>query len=172
MIPTLIYIYVRLSCHTIKPTRKGKKLINNISSSNCKNKILHPNVLPCPIISDQDAPYIIVNIPTNKYEIHYKFIRNLKHFNLETYINNFKAWPFAVVYSFNKTDDQLDILNKLIFSVIDKHAPPVKTKFTRPPHSGWNALKSISYNPNEIIGDMKCVWYRYYCTAVFYYIVF
>ena len=89
--------------------------------------------IPCDTISDHDAPYIIVNIPTNKYEIHYKFIRNLKHFNLETYINDFKTLPFATVYSFNEADDQLDTLNKLILSVIDKHAPLVKTKFTKPP---------------------------------------
>ena len=55
------------------------------------------------------------------------------NFNLETCINDFKTLPFSIVYSFNETDDQLDILNKLILSVIDKHAPLVKTKFTRPP---------------------------------------
>ena len=96
----------QLTCHITKPTRKGKKLIDHISSNISKNKILHSDVLPCATISDRDAPYIIVNISTNKYEICYKFIRNLKHFNLETYINDFKTLPFATVYSFNETDDQ------------------------------------------------------------------
>ena len=117
-------------CHITKLTRKGKKLINHISSNICKNKILHSDVLPCTTISDPDASYIIVNIPTNKYEIRYKFIRNLKHFDLETYINDFKTLPFVTVYSFNETDDQLDTLSKLILSVIDKHAPLVKTKLS------------------------------------------
>ena len=99
------YQYYTISCHITKPTRKGKKLIDHISSNICKNKILHSGVLPCATISDHDAPYIIVNIPTNKYEIRYKFIRNLKHFDFETYINDFKT-PFATVYSFNETDDQ------------------------------------------------------------------
>ena len=67
----------QLSCHVTKSARKGKKLIVHISSTVCKNKILHSDVLPCLTISDQDAPYIIVNISTNKYEIRYKFIRNL-----------------------------------------------------------------------------------------------
>ena len=133
----------QLSCYITKPTRKGKKLIDHISSNICKNKILHSDVLPCATISDYDAPYIIVNTPTNKYEIRYKFIQNLKHFDLETYINDFKTLPFANVYSFNETDDQLDTLNKLILSVIDKHAPLVKTKFTRPPAS-W--MKDIKIN--------------------------
>ena len=47
------------------------------------------------------------------------------------------------MYSFSKTDYQLDTLNKLILSVIDKHAPLVKTKFTRPP-APW--MKDIKIN--------------------------
>ena len=117
----------QLSCHITKPTRKAKKLIDHISSNISKNKILHSDVLPCATISDHDAPYIIVNIPTNKYEIRYKFIRSLKHFDLETYINDFKTLPFATVYSFNEADDQLDTLNKLILSVIDKKKKKKKT---------------------------------------------
>ena len=110
MCEQMLHMY-QLSCHITKSTRKGKKLIDLISSNICKNKILHSNVLPCPTVSDHDALYIILNIPTNKYEIRYKFILNLKHFDLETYINDFKTFPFATVYSFNETDDQLDTLN-------------------------------------------------------------
>ena len=97
----------------------------------------------CPTISDHNTPYIIVNIPTNKYEIRSKFIRNLKHFDLETYINDFKTLPFATVCLFNEIDDQPGTLNKLFLSVIDKHAPLVKTKFTRPT-APW--LKDIKIN--------------------------
>ena len=142
MYEQMLHTY-QLSCHITKSTRKGKKLIDHICSNICKKKILHSDVLPCPTSSDHDAPYIIVNIPTNNYEIRYKFIRNLKHFDLETYINDFKTLPFSTVYSFNETDDQLDTLNKLILSVIDKHAPLVKTKFTRPPAT-W--MKDIKIN--------------------------
>ena len=157
MIPTLTYYPVRrleictnkmlhtyqLSCHITKSTRKGKKLIDHICSNICKKKILHSDVLPCPTISDQDAPYILVNIPTNKYQIRYKFIKNLKHFDLETYIKDFKTLPFSTVYSFNETHDQLDTLHKLIFPVIDKHSPLVKTTFTRP-LAPW--MKDIKIN--------------------------
>ena len=142
MYEQMLHTY-QLSCHITKPTRKGKKLIDHISSNICENKILHSDVLPCPTISDHDTPYIIVNIPTSKFEIRYKFIRNLKHFNLETYINDFKTLPFATVYSFNETDDELDTLNKLILSVIDKHAPLIKTKFTGAP-APW--MKDIKIN--------------------------
>ena len=102
MYEQMLHTY-QLSCHITKPTRRGKKLIDHISSNISKNKILHSDVLPCATISDHDAPYIIVNIPTNKYEILYKFIRSL--FNIETYINDFKTLPFATVYSFNETHE-------------------------------------------------------------------
>ena len=127
----MLHMY-QLSCHITKSTRKGKKIIEHTCSNICKKKILHSNVLPCPTISDQDAPYILVNIPTNKYQIRYKFIKKLKDFDLETYVNDFKTLPFSTVYSFNETHDQLDTLHKLIFPVIDKHSPLVKTTFTRP----------------------------------------
>ena len=57
--------------------------------------------------------------------------------------------PFATVYSFNETDDQLDTLNKLIFSVVDKHEPLVKTKFARPPASWMKDLK---------MNKLQCDW--------------
>ena len=66
---------------------------------------------------------------------------------LKININDFKTSPFALplstVYSFNETNDQFDTLNKLILSVIDKHAPLVKTKFARPP-APW--MKGIKIN--------------------------
>ena len=145
MYEQMLHTY-ELSCHITKPTREGKKLIDHISSNICKNKILHSDVLRCPTISYHDASYIIVNTPTSKYEVHYKFIRNLKHFDLKTYINDFKTLAFAIVYSFNETDDQLDTLNKLILLLINKHASLNKTKFTRPP-APW--MKDIKINKSQ-----------------------
>ena len=116
MYEQMLHTY-QLSSHITKLTRKGKKLIDHISSNICKNKILHSDVFPCPTVSDHDAPYIIVNLPENKNEIRYKFIQNLKHFDLENYINDFKTLPFVTVYSFNETDNQLNTLNKLILSL-------------------------------------------------------
>ena len=68
MYEQMLHTY-QLSCHITKSTRKGKKLIDHICSNIYKNKILHSDVLPCLTISDPDAPYIIVKIPTNKYKI-------------------------------------------------------------------------------------------------------
>ena len=39
-----------------------------------------------------DVTYINFNLWTNKYEVHYKFIRKLKRFDLESYINDFTIY--------------------------------------------------------------------------------
>ena len=76
--------------------------------------------------------YIIANMPVNKFERRYKCIKNLKNFELEKYVQDFKALPISLVQSFDDPNDQLDTLNKLILSVINEHAPLMKTNFTRP----------------------------------------
>ena len=87
----------------------------------------------CPTIIDQDAPYTIANMPFNKFETRYKYIRNLKNFELEKYVQDFKVLPISLVYFFDDSSDQLDTLNKLILNAINEHAPLMKTKFTSPP---------------------------------------
>ena len=59
------------------------------------------------------------------------------------------------MYSFNETDGQLDTLNKLILSVVDKHEPLVKTKFARPPAPWMKDLKMNKLQCDWDIGDMK-----------------
>ena len=113
-----------------KTTRIGKKLIDHIISNISANKILHLDVILCPTISDHEAPYITANMPVNKFETRYKYIRSLKTFEIQKYFQDFKVLPISLVYSF---DDQLDTLNKLILNAINEHAPLMKTKFTRPP---------------------------------------
>ena len=65
------------------------KIIDHIIK-NIPNKILCSKVLPYPSISDHDAPYIIAKVPTNAYQSRYKFIRNMKSFDLQKYIDDFK----------------------------------------------------------------------------------
>ena len=48
---------------------------------------------PCPTVSDHEAPHIISNIPVNKFETRYKYIRNLKNFELEKCVQDFKELP-------------------------------------------------------------------------------
>ena len=78
-----------LNNHMSKATQIVEKLIDNIISNIPANKILHSDVLPCPAISDHEAPYIIANMPVNKFETRYKYIRKLKNFELEKYVQDF-----------------------------------------------------------------------------------
>ena len=94
----------QLSYHVTKPTRNGNTLIDHISSNLHRNKILHSEILPCPTINDH-ASYNFINLPTNNFEISYKFIRNLKHVDLETFVKDFKTLPFTSVSSFYETED-------------------------------------------------------------------
>lgn len=69
--------------HVSNPARKCEKFIDPISLKINKNSILHSDILLWPTISEHDAPYISISFLTNKVEIRFKFIRNLKHFDLD-----------------------------------------------------------------------------------------
>ena len=69
----------------------------------------------------------------NKFETRYKYIRNLKSFDLEKYVQDFDALPISLIYSIDDSNDQLDTLNKLILNTINEHALLMKTKFTTLP---------------------------------------
>ena len=65
-------------------------------------------------LTTMNALQIIARIPTNKYQPHYKSIRDMKNLNLQKSIKDFKKLPFSIVYGFNNPDNQLDTLNKII----------------------------------------------------------
>ena len=44
-------------------------------------KVFITDVLPYPTVSDHDAPYAIIKIPTASFQTRYKYVRNMK--NLE-----------------------------------------------------------------------------------------
>ena len=118
--------------HITSATRKGKTLIDHISS-NIPERLVHQGVIPADEISDHDLTYVIRNIKKHRFEPRYKNVRNEKNFNINEYINDFSKIPFSVVYSFDDPNDQLDTFNKLVTECINKHAPIQRTKFTRPP---------------------------------------
>ena len=95
-----------LNYHITKATWTGKKLIDHIISDIPTNKILHSNVLSCPIIRDHDTPYIIANMSVNKFETRYKYKRNLKNFEFKKCVQAFKVLPISLVYSLDDPNDQ------------------------------------------------------------------
>ena len=46
-------------------------------------------------------------------------MRNMKHFNIRDYVDDFKTLPLALVYSSEDPSEQLDTLNNLILECIE-----------------------------------------------------
>ena len=68
-----------------KPTRQVVKTIDHIVSNLETEEVLITDVLPCATVSDHDAPYAIIKIPTAKFQARYKYIRNMKNFSKKEY---------------------------------------------------------------------------------------
>ena len=47
----------KLKQHITIPARKGTKIIDHIITNLQENKLITTNLLPCPTVSDHDAPY-------------------------------------------------------------------------------------------------------------------
>ena len=89
-----------LKQHITIPTRKGTKILDYIITNLQENKLIITNVLPCPTVSDHDAPYVIQNITGIKFQTRTKYIRYMKRFNIKDYVDDFKTLPLVLVYSF------------------------------------------------------------------------
>ena len=48
-------------------------------------------------MSNNDGPYTKTNIPGIKFQIRTNYIRNIKHFNIRYYIDDFKTLPLSLV---------------------------------------------------------------------------
>ena len=97
-----------------KPTRTthhSATLINHIVT-NRKQQVTHTNVLPASLISDNDAPYICVNVGVQRLVPRFKMIRNERYFNKDAFIKDFDELLLSTVFAFNEPDAQIDILNK------------------------------------------------------------
>ena len=67
-----------LNQHVKKPTRKTAILDHIITNS--IEKVKNVNVIPCPEVSDHDAPYITLSTKFAPFEPHHKIIRDMKNF--------------------------------------------------------------------------------------------
>jgi len=128
--------------HINQPTRNSNTLIDHISS-NAPNRIVSTGIIPCDEISDHDAAYVTIKkLKSKNFEKRYKWIRDMKNFNLESYIRDAQELPFNLVYAFDDPEDQLDIFNHILTECIEKHAPLKRTLITRPP-APWMKNKEI-----------------------------
>lgn len=121
-----------LTQHVTAPTRKGKCLIDHIIT-NIPQNVIATDVLATPEISDHDMPYLIVNARLNRFEPRFKYIRSERLFSPEAFLQDISELPFSTVYAVDDIDEKIDIFNELLRSCIDRHAPLVRCKLTRPP---------------------------------------
>ena len=101
-----------------------------ITNSNYKIKTC--DVLPTPEISDHDAVFVCLNNHVARFEPRYKIIRDMKNFDLQSYVQNAATLPFNLVYATDSAYESLDNLKKLLLSCIERHAPLKRIKITRP----------------------------------------
>ena len=76
--------------HFELPTRKGQKTIDHIISNTPRN-VIYQNVLPCPSVSDHDAPYIITTFIIERFEPRKKFIKDMNN-----YTSDFEKLTFYI----------------------------------------------------------------------------
>ena len=124
---------LNLTQHVTKATRTtlhSETLIDHIIT-NMPQRVTHTDVIPCPHISDYDAPYICLNVRVTRFMPRYKYIRDERNLDLDAFKQEFEQLPLSLVYSTNDPEMQLDLLNTLIRECIDRHAPLRRTKVTR-----------------------------------------
>ena len=100
--------------HVTQPS-KGKALIDHIWT-NIPNKVKVSDLLLCDELSDHDAPYVFINTKVDYTYIHihtdyhkkcYKFIRHLRVYDENDYINDVKLLPFNIVYAVEDPDEKI-----------------------------------------------------------------
>ena len=143
-----------LNQHVKKATRKSAILDHIITSSIAKVK--NVNVVPCPEVSDHDAPYITLSTKFAPFEPRYQIIRDMKNFRQQDFVDSFATLPLGLVYTFNDSNDMISVFNGLILNHTNEHAPLKTIRVTRPT-APW--IKDI-----DIVGlQQKCHQLRTPC---------
>ena len=109
-------------------------------------------MLPCPTLSDHDAPYACINIRVTRFQTRYKLLCNEKHFDEAKFKEDMGGVPFSTVFGVGEPNEKLDILNSLFKSCLDRDAPLCRTKITRPPAPWLNEeeIRKLQRERNEL----------------------
>ena len=114
----LLYIFnlTQLVDKPTRTTRQSETLIDHIIST-CPQRVKFTNVLPCSTISDHDAPYACIDIRVTRFAPRFKYIRNERQFNEESYVEDCANLPLSVVYALEDPNENLTFLVALYCSV-------------------------------------------------------
>ncbi|XP_066914421.1 uncharacterized protein [Clytia hemisphaerica] len=64
-----------------------------------------------------------IEIEKERFQPRYKYIRDEKNFDINSFTSDFQQLPLSLVFSFDDPNDQISILNKLVYDCIESHAP-------------------------------------------------
>lgn len=93
-------------------TKTSKTLIDHITT-NAPKRITYTEVLPCPLVSDLDAPFVCLRII--RYAPRYKLIRNEKRFSESASIKDFAGCSaLEIVYAFDDPNDKIVTFNRIV----------------------------------------------------------
>ena len=103
-------------------TRTSRTLIDHINT-NYPMRISATYVIPTSIVSDHDAPFACINVRVNRYQLRYKYIRNVKTFDEQEFITDLDTLTLNIVYSSDDPKEQLEYFNSMFKECLEKHAP-------------------------------------------------
>lgn len=87
--------------------------------SNVPDRITYTNLLPCSNVSEDDAPYVYINVLVKLFQPRCKMIRNEREFDEQKFLQDFSELPFNLIYSTDDIDDKLDLINSFRVSKQD-----------------------------------------------------
>ena len=91
--------------------KTSKTIIDHIIT-NAPKRITHTEVLPCPLVSDRDAPFVGVRITL--YAPRYKLIKNEKRLSETASIDDFAALPLEIVYAIDDPNDKIATFKRIV----------------------------------------------------------
>lgn len=157
-----------------EPTRitpTSATLVDHIITNVDLEQILNRKAVDVPELSDHHLTYI--NIKFDPVEQKNEFIirRNLNNINYMLFDEDAKLLPWSNIYKVRDINEKINILNKLLLDLFDRHAPLHKSKVKKINHNPW-ITDSIKHLINEKnIARLSYIKYKtlesrkYYCSV-------
>lgn len=100
-------------------------------------------MIPCGIVSNHDRPFACINIRAPRFQLGYKYTRNVKTFVEQAFIEDFAgSLPLLLIYAAGDPDEQLEYFNSMLVEYLDRHAPLKCVRLTRSP-APWIECEEI-----------------------------
>ena len=113
-------------------TRTSRTLIDHINT-NYPMRIFATYVITTSILSNHDALFACINVRVNRYQLRYKYIRDIKTFDEQEFITDLDTLPLDIVYSSDDPEEQLEYFNSIFKECLEKHAALRSLRVRRPP---------------------------------------